>query len=294
MADPSTWGEEGRGDGRDGYGYARPHSDNYYSSAGGTGGGNDWNRQNRRGYRDDRGYGGGGSGYGGGRSSKIPEEPPFTAFVGGLPDGTVQGDIDRIFANLSIRSVRLVRDRDTDKFKGFCYVEFEDKKSLVEALEYNDAEYGNRNLRVDVAEGRNKDRGDRGRGRGGFRGGRGGDRGRPQVDRGQNNYRDQGRSGYQDRGRHDGGRGGRYGGRRDNRGPPMQYDNFPEPSEESASERPRLKLLPRTVKDPVNDIANSMQQAKIFGGAKPRDEKQYEQKQAEVERKRKESENSDK
>lgn len=85
----------------------------------------------------------------------------------------------------------------------------------------------------------------------GFRGGRGGDRGRPQVDRGQNNYRDQGtnsfslqyrtyftdisyftgRSGYQDRGRHDGGRGGRYGGRRDNRGPPMQYDNFPEPSE---------------------------------------------------------------
>lgn len=63
---------------------------------------------------------------------------------------------------------------------------------------------------------------------------------------------------------------------------------------ESASERPRLKLLPRTVKDPVNDIANSMQQAKIFGGAKPRDEKQYEQKQAEVERKRRESENSDK
>ena len=48
------------------------------------------------------------------------------------------------------------------------------------------------------------------------------------------------------------------------------------------------------MKDPVNEVANAMQQAKIFGGAKPRDEKQYEQKQAEIVRQRKESESSEK
>jgi len=34
--------------------------------------------------------------------------------------------------------------------------------------------------------------------------------------------------------------------------------------------------LPRTVKDPVNQLADSMQQQKIFGGAKPRDERESE------------------
>ena len=45
---------------------------------------------------------------------------------------------------------------------------------------------------------------------------------------------------------------------------------------EEAAARPKLKLLPRTVKDPVNQLADSMQQQKIFGGAKPRDERESE------------------
>jgi len=272
-----------------------------------------------------------------------------------LPDGIVQGDVEIMFKPLKIRNIRLVRDRETDRFKGFCYVEFEDRESMKEALMFDQALLEDRHLRVDVAEGRR----DKDGGRGGQRGGRGGfeqrggqrgdDRGGGRNynnsqndnrggqgynnDRGgygnrQGGYenRDQGgnnasRGGgynsYNDRGnrggggnynrgdRQDsngsgyggggeggyggggfGGRGGsrdqpgshaNFGMRRDrrdsdrNRGPPTE--DFREPTAEEAAARPKLKLLPRTVKDPVNALADGLQQTNIFGGAKPRDER---------------------
>jgi hypothetical protein len=52
------------------------------------------------------GYGGGyeGRSGGGGRQSQrpIPDEGPYTAYIGNLPTGIVQGDVEQIFKNLSV------------------------------------------------------------------------------------------------------------------------------------------------------------------------------------------------
>jgi len=58
--------------------------------------------------------------------------------------------------------------------------------------------------------------------------------------------------------------------------PHRGQEEFREATAEEAAARPRLKLLPRTIKDPVNQIASELQQAKIFGGAKPVDRKDEE------------------
>lgn len=156
----------------------------------------------------------GGGGGGGGRSRPMPTEPPYTAFVGNLPNGVVQGDIAKIFEKMAVKNIRLMHDRETDKFKGFCYVEFDKLEDLEAALEYNERVKVETSLiRVDVAEGRRNDRG------GGFRGGRGG---------GGGGFGDRGPRGGGDRGppRGGGGPGGpggppdRYGGSdgRGNRG----------------------------------------------------------------------------
>lgn len=47
--------------------------------------------------------------------------------------------------------MRLVYDNETGRFKGFCYVEFEDAKSLENALSFDGALFVDKNIRVDIA-----------------------------------------------------------------------------------------------------------------------------------------------
>ncbi|KAM3963939.1 LOW QUALITY PROTEIN: eukaryotic translation initiation factor 4H1 [Aphomia sociella] len=298
--------------------------------------------------------------FGGGRRAlggrPLPSEPPYKAYVGNLPSGIIQGDINRIFPNLSIKNVRLVMDKETDKFKGFCYVEFEYIDDLIKAIEMNGAINVDGNLiKIDVAEEKRNDRGggfDRGRrdggrdggregrgGGGGFRqGGGGGGRGMydhfDAVDRraprhqggGFTHDRERGGSGpggpggerwgERDggpRGDRDSGRGsrgpseeprgaewgrmGRSGGPPASRAGPgpapgggsggggggggsgggggaprRNFDDMP-PSRPDTTGRPKLKLAPRTVKEPLNSLASTSQASSIFGGARPREER---------------------
>lgn len=45
----------------------------------------------------------------------LPEEPPYLAFVGNLPQGVVHGDVINIFQNQTVKGVRLVKDSETDR-----------------------------------------------------------------------------------------------------------------------------------------------------------------------------------
>ncbi|XP_015437561.1 PREDICTED: eukaryotic translation initiation factor 4H-like isoform X1 [Dufourea novaeangliae] len=261
----------------------------------------------RGGYEDSRDYG---DGYRGSRKP-LPVKPPYTAYVGNLPDGIVQGDVDKIFENLNVRGIRLVKDKETDRFKGFCYVEFEDLADLKCALQMDGAvEVENNIIKIDVAEGKRNDRGggfDR-RGRGGS--GSGGDfRGR---DGGRSGYGDD-FGGYSDRGQQAGRQGstwdmrgnrGNYsqfnddtgGGSRDwSRGTqptrgyasrpltrgrgggvsdrkPFNEEPFTSDPPPDTTGRKRLVLAPRTIQAPVNAVAESSKSSSIYGGAKPREE----------------------
>jgi hypothetical protein len=58
-----------------------------------------------------------------GRNHVIPNEPPFTAYIGNAPDTMVQGDFEhQLFVGLKVKQVRLVRDRQTDRFRGIGFL----------------------------------------------------------------------------------------------------------------------------------------------------------------------------
>ncbi|CAF3339390.1 unnamed protein product [Rotaria sp. Silwood1] len=86
------------------------------------------------------------------RNHVIPSEPPFTAYIGNAPDTMVQGDFEHyLFIGLKVKQVRLVRDRQTDRFRGFAYVDFEDADSLRSAIALDGTCINDQPIRIDVA-----------------------------------------------------------------------------------------------------------------------------------------------
>ncbi|OQR74924.1 hypothetical protein BIW11_00872 [Tropilaelaps mercedesae] len=215
--------------------------------------------------------------------SKVTTKPPFTAYLGNLPFEATEEEIANFFQDLKLKSIRLVTD-SANRPKGFGYAEFEDRRSLVDALALDGDQMRNRTVKVGLPNENEDSRGGYGsrdrsgyglRGdrpperdlgtdwrasrredfpsRGGYEGGytragdRFGDRDRIYGDRDRSfDWRSsEGRGGF-DRDNRDRDRGG-FGSRYE---PPRDREYRVDDS--TPSERPRLNLAPRT--KPVEPI----------------------------------------
>jgi nucleolin len=130
----------------------------------------------------------------------------FEVTIGYLPQDATEDSIGEFFGECgNITKVRLIRDRDTGESKGRAFVSFDSEAGRDAALSKNQADFGGKNISVEIPRPRdNAGGGGRGGfgGRGGGRGGRGGfDGGRG----GRGGFGGRGRGGFGDRG----GRGGR-------------------------------------------------------------------------------------
>ncbi|GBP15008.1 Eukaryotic translation initiation factor 4B [Eumeta japonica] len=92
----------------------------------------------------------------------IPKRPPFVAYISNLPYDVDETAITELFDGLKIQNLRL--PREGDRLKGYGYVDFEDRESLIDAMNIPDLTIGGRRIRIDVSTNDNDRRmGNRGR-----------------------------------------------------------------------------------------------------------------------------------
>jgi len=90
-------------------------------------------------------------------------------YVGNLSYATTEEQLRALFAEAgTVKSVAVIKDRDTGRSKGFAFVEFETQVEAQNAIsKFNGHQLGDRELKVNLA----RPREERPRG-GGYRGGR--------------------------------------------------------------------------------------------------------------------------
>ncbi|XP_011310027.1 eukaryotic translation initiation factor 4B [Fopius arisanus] len=86
----------------------------------------------------------------------IPTSPPFVAFVSNLPYDVVEDDLADFFAEMQVTNVRL--PKDSTKLRGYGYVEFDDRASLIEALNLTNTTLKTRRVRIEVSNSNSDDR----------------------------------------------------------------------------------------------------------------------------------------
>ena len=93
-------------------------------------------------------------------------------FVGNLPFDTTEAQVKQLVAgeNRTVRSVKMISDKETGRSRGFAFVDLDDDEEAKAAIaELNGKDFGGRPLKVNVAEEREASGGKFGAG-GGFRG----------------------------------------------------------------------------------------------------------------------------
>ena len=89
-----------------------------------------------------------------------PDDIPLdctTAFVKNLSYHVTEKDIDEKFKTCGeINQIRFMREPLTNKFKGFCYIDFKEHKGLLKALKLNGCFFEGRKLYVDYEQGKPK------------------------------------------------------------------------------------------------------------------------------------------
>ena len=112
----------------------------------------------------------------------------YKLYVGNLSYTTSETDLQTLFAEAgAVKSVALIKDRDSGRSKGFAFVEMENQKDMQNAISmFNGKEFQDRALAVSAArprEERSGGGGGYGKSRGGGGGGYNSDRGRSNNNR---------------------------------------------------------------------------------------------------------------
>lgn len=88
-----------------------------------------------------------------------------TVYVGNAPYDTTEDELRTLFAPRKINRVTIVMDKETQRPRGFSFVEFANPADAESAVaEHNGAQFGGRTLKISIArerEGRSDDRRER-------------------------------------------------------------------------------------------------------------------------------------
>lgn len=79
-------------------------------------------------------------------------------YVGNLPFRMNEDDLAEFLGQEGIRDIHFPRDFETDRPRGYAYVEFDNREALVRALELDGQSADGRSVKIDVASARDRDR----------------------------------------------------------------------------------------------------------------------------------------